>query len=384
MRGNGGVEGSPRTAYLPAERTGALRLATEISVASRSAVVEALLLGTGSALAVLDRNRQIVALNAAYLSLLGVPDPKEALGLRPGESLGCVHAGEAPGGCGTTAACPSCGAAVAMLAASKRGDPAERDCCLRVARDGVVTDHVFRVRASPFEIGTSPFLLLSLADVSADRRRAALQRAFLHDLANLATGLESAAGALGDEALQDGTVASDIRLMARRLVGEVRLQRAIATDGDGVPVAPEAVSAGAALASLRDVLEHHPAARDRQLVLDVPGRGPTVRTDGLILEHVLANMIVNALEAAPAGAGVRLSAAEDGDAVAFRVWNPGAIPVAVRPRVFQRYFTTKAGDGRGEGTFAMKLFGESHLGGKVSFRTSAGEGTTFELRLPRR
>jgi hypothetical protein len=384
MRGSGGVEGTPRTAYLPAERTGALRLATEISVASRSAVVEALLLGTGTALAVLDRNRQIVALNAAYLALLGVHDPKEALGMRPGESLGCVHAGDAPGGCGTTAACPTCGAAVAMLAAAKRGEPAEHDCCLRVVRDGVVTDHVFRARACPLEIGTSPFLLFALADVSADRRRAALQRAFLHDLASLATGLESAAGALGDEALRDGTVASDIRLMARRLVGEVRLQRAIAGEANGVPVAPEAVGAGEALSSLRDVLEHHPAARDRRLVVDVAGGGPAVRTDGVMLAHVLTNMIVNALEAAPPGADVRLSAAEDGDAVAFRVWNPGAIPVAVRPRVFQRYFTTKAGDGRGHGTFAMKLFGESYLGGKVSFRTAAGEGTTFELRLPRR
>src|SRR5512133_2145852 len=100
---------SSTTAYLPAERTGALKLATEISVASRSAVIEALLLGTGTALAVLDRHRQIVALNAAYVALLGARDPAAALGLRPGESLGCVHAADAPGGCGTTKACPTCG-----------------------------------------------------------------------------------------------------------------------------------------------------------------------------------------------------------------------------------------------------------------------------------
>jgi sensor histidine kinase regulating citrate/malate metabolism len=56
----------------------------------------------------------------------------------------------------------------------------------------------------------------------------------------------------------------------------------------------------------------------------------------------------------------------------------------VRPRIFQRCFTTKPGEGRGQGTFAMKLFGEGYLGGTVSFETSAREGTTFELRLPRR
>ena len=144
MRSDAGRGEASRTAYLPSERTGALKLATEISVASRSAVVEALLLGTGTALAVLDRNRQVVAMNAGYVALLGVEDPGEVLGLRSGESLGCVHAQETPGGCGTTPACPSCGVAVAMLVAARRREASERDCCLRVERDGVASDHVFR------------------------------------------------------------------------------------------------------------------------------------------------------------------------------------------------------------------------------------------------
>ncbi|HET8540875.1 MAG TPA: sensor histidine kinase [Anaeromyxobacter sp.] len=384
MRSDADGGSASRTVYLPADRTSALKLATEISVASRSAVVEALLLGTGTALAVVDRNRQIVALNAAYVSLLGVDDPSEALGLRPGEAVRCVHARATPGGCGTTPACPSCGAAIAMLVAGRRGEPAERDCCLRVQRDGVTADHVFRARATPLEIGAARFLLLTLADVSADRRRAALQRAFLHDLANLATGLDSAAGALGDDAGLDATIASDIRLMARRLVGEVRLQRALAAEANGVEIVPETVAAGAALSALRDILAHHPAARGRRLVVAAPGPGPTVRTDGVVLQHVVGNMIVNALEATPEGGAVRLSVADGVGFVAFRVWNPGAIPAAVRPRVFQRYFTTKPGAGRGQGTFAMRLFGEEYLGGRVSFETSARDGTTFELRLPAR
>lgn len=375
-------DGDGRTAYLPPGRTSALKLATEIAVASRSAVVEALLLGAGTALAVLDRNRQTVALNTAYLSLLGLEDPGAALGLRPGEALACVHAGEEAAGCGTSRACPGCGAAVAILAGT-RGRVAERDCCLRVSRAGVVSDHVFRARVAPLELGSAPFLLLTLTDVSADRRRAALQRVFLHDLANLATGLDSAAGALGD-AEEGATVASDIRLMARRLVAEVRLQRALAGEGEGPRVAPEQVRAGDLLGALRDVLERHPAARGRFLAVAPPDPALAVRTDRVILEHVLANLIVNALEATPAGGEVRLSAGGAADGVAFRVWNPGAIPAAVRPRVFQRYFTTRPGAGRGQGTFAARLFGEGYLGGRVSFETSARDGTTFEVRLPRR
>ena len=61
-----------------------------------------------------------------------------------------------------------------------------------------------------------------------------------------------------------------------------------------------------------------------------------------------------------------------------------AIPDAVAPRVFQRFFSTKPGSGRGLGGFAVKLLGERYLKGRVTFTTSPAEGTTFRVRLPLR
>jgi signal transduction histidine kinase len=75
---------------------------------------------------------------------------------------------------------------------------------------------------------------------------------------------------------------------------------------------------------------------------------------------------------------------EQPEQVTFRVWNPGAIAASIAPRIFQRYFSTKPGSGRGQGTFIMKLLGERVLGGDVGFTSSATGGTTFSLRLPRR
>ena len=51
-------------------------------------------------------------------------------------------------------------------------------------------------------------------------------------------------------------------------------------------------------------------------------------------------------------------------------------------RIFQRNFSTKEQDGRGIGTFSMKLFGEKILGGQVSFTTSKTGGTTFKFAYP--
>lgn len=64
------------------------------------------------------------------------------------------------------------------------------------------------------------------------------------------------------------------------------------------------------------------------------------------------------------------------------MWNAGAIPVAVRPRLFERFFSTR-GAGRGHGTWALKLLAERVLGGRVAYTTAQDEGTWFPLVLPR-
>jgi hypothetical protein len=94
-------------------------------------------------------------------------------------------------------------------------------------------------------------------------------------------------------------------------------------------------------------------------------------------------MAVNALEACPVGGRVTLSAQRRGFSYRFQVHNPGEMTPMVRDRVFQRSFSTKAARGRGLGTYAMKLFGENLLGGRVSFDTGPA-GTTFFIELPQR
>jgi sensor histidine kinase regulating citrate/malate metabolism len=64
------------------------------------------------------------------------------------------------------------------------------------------------------------------------------------------------------------------------------------------------------------------------------------------------------------------------------VRNTGTIPADVARRIFQRHFSTKDGQGRGLGTYAMKLFGEEFLDGSVDFSSTAEDGTVFTLTLP--
>ena len=120
---------------------------------------------------------------------------------------------------------------------------------------------------------------------------------------------------------------------------------------------------------------------DLPLVPCVPGE----------LNQVLLNLIVNAAHAIadvvrskPQTKGtITLSTRRDGDWVEIGVEDTGTgIPEAVRPYVFNPFFTTKSvGKGTGQGLAIAYSVVQRH-GGSISFETETGVGTTFLVRLP--
>ncbi|MHB1328355.1 MAG: sensor histidine kinase [Gemmatimonadales bacterium] len=74
------------------------------------------------------------------------------------------------------------------------------------------------------------------------------------------------------------------------------------------------------------------------------------------------------------GSDIELSVADTGE----------GIPEAIRPRVFDLFFTTKdVGKGTGQGLALVYDVVVKKHGGSVWFDSSVGRGTTFYLRLPR-
>jgi signal transduction histidine kinase len=377
----------PKTTwFLEPERATTPQLAAQIALASSSPIVDAVLKAGGGAIAVLNDRRQVLALNSDYLALLGVEEPGAALGLRPGEAVRCVHSGaEAPAGCGTGPACRTCGAAISILAAVEHGPVAERDCAFTLERQGALVDTEFRARAQRLEVGGERLIVLSLTDVSAERRRAALERAFFSDLQDLLSAVVASLDAMeGTSAELVQVEAADARDVATRIAQEVRLQRALMDPvPSGYAPAVATVPVAGIVQVLGGIFQHHPIAAGKRLRISGGGDGLLVRTDPYLVQRILTHMLVNAFEASPdrTEVALRIDAAER--EIAFRVWNPGVIPPSVAPRIFQRYFTTKGDGSRGQGTFVMKYFGEKVLRGRVSFTSTKEAGTTFELRIPR-
>jgi signal transduction histidine kinase len=124
-------------------------------------------------------------------------------------------------------------------------------------------------------------------------------------------------------------------------------------------------------------------ASGKRLTLGSGDDDLVLRTDLVLLQRALVNLVKNALEATPAGGEVRIWHEPAQGRVTFAVWNAGAMAPTTALRVFQRYFTTKGERGRGLGTYGAKLIVERCLGGHVSFTTTEAEGTTFRIELPR-
>ncbi|MBD3180008.1 MAG: sensor histidine kinase [Candidatus Latescibacteria bacterium] len=363
------------------DRTGDSKLSEEINLVSSNPVTSGLLHSVGGLLAVLDKNRQIIALNDSFIKKLGIENPGDALGLRPGEALECVHADEQPGGCGTSRYCSTCGAAISIVTSLGENEPVERKCALSYSSKGEPSEMALLVRAHPVDIDGNKFILLFLRDITATENRAALERTFFHDINNMLNMLAQAGEILIRENNSD--IAETIHTASARLLKEVALQHSLSVSepADYRPLWKVYDLAGI-IDELKSFFRGHPAGRGREL--KIKGRIPhlSIKTDISALMRVLSNMVINALEATEEGGSIRVWAERQEKFLSFLVWNRGEIPREISYRIFQRNFSTKEGEGRGIGTYSMKLFGEKVLGGRVSFSTSEEEGTVFIFKHP--
>jgi len=104
-------------------------------------------------------------------------------------------------------------------------------------------------------------------------------------------------------------------------------------------------------------------------------------TDKPLLRRIIGNMVLNALEASKSGDIVSIWVHCQAERVRISVTNQGEMSVEVQLHLFKRSFSTKEKEGRGLGTYSMKLFGERYLGGVVGFYSNNGI-TTFFIELP--
>jgi signal transduction histidine kinase len=333
-------------------------------------------------LLVIDANLRVIAMNSSFAATLDIPDPEKALGLGFGDVLHCRYASDGPDGCGATPYCPSCGALTAITAASHDDKPCERVCALATGGQSRNNDLCLQIRAQSVVLDGRRFILVHARDISQEQLAASCEYDFMHDLSTMLSSVKSY-GAFLHHQSPDNELSQRLNQLADRALKEIRLQYMLKHHDQLKAIAAiEPVKLSSIRNLVFSVVLHREVKTGKHIEENGPERDFSIATDPVLVSRVIINMLLNALEATDGGHSVRLTTSANSSRVSWQVWNHAPIPEPVQLRVFQKYFTTRGGHGRGLGTHAMKLLGEEYLGGTVSFTSSRETGTTFTFTLP--
>ncbi|MGI5239479.1 sensor histidine kinase [Dactylosporangium sp. CA-139066] len=219
-----------------------------------------------------------------------------------------------------------------------------------------------------------------------DRLRTALLDAVSHDLRTPLAGIKAAASSLRqadvqwseqdrDDLLATIEDATDrMTALVENLLSLSRL-RAGVLSATPEPTALDAVAA--------EVVLHLPDREHNRgrVAVDVPDDLPLAHADPGLLERVVANLVANALAAAPR---VRITGERAGDRVRLVVADNGpGVPPADRPGLFEPFQRRgdRGGTGLGLGLAIVRGFTEA-MGGTVTPSETPGGGLTMTVELP--
>jgi len=253
------------------------------------------------------------------------------------------------------------------------------------------------VHASPLS-GDDDGLLFVFVDVTEVRRLESLRRDFVanasHELRTPVAAVRSATETLRSGALEDPVAA--IRFVDIIERNAMRLQSLVEDmlelsklESNELKVKRERVDLGSVVPIVLALFRERAEKKGVRLTADLSPDASAVEGDPRALEHVLSNLVDNAVKYCPPGTSVRVSAAKlDEDRVHLVVSDTGpGIPAEHLPRVFERFYRVDAGRSRELGGTGLGLSIVKHMvetmGGKVAVESQLGRGSTFTVTLPR-
>ncbi len=125
---------------------------------------------------------------------------------------------------------------------------------------------------------------------------------------------------------------------------------------------------------------HTERASAKGVALECLADGSSAAFDPEQMRRALDNLVLNAIEAAPAGTCVRVAARRERQELIFSVHDEGAgPPAAIREHLFEPFVIGRA-NGTGLGLSIVREVAAAH--GGTAHLAETPSGTTFEITLP--
>lgn len=201
-----------------------------------------------------------------------------------------------------------------------------------------------------------------------------------HEVSNPLAGIAGCAEALASlaEKSTSGKAVREARQFKNLIFTEVaRCERIVRFLLDSARPTSEASSTAdipATVGTALRLLERHPAFTKVKVVARIPKSLPRARIDPESLKQVVMALAMNASKAMPGGGTLTLRAGRQGREIFLDAIDTGAgVSAAIRPRIFEPYFTTNAGHGAGLGLPVARTLVRSQ-GGDLVYRGPGPRG----------
>jgi two-component system, OmpR family, phosphate regulon sensor histidine kinase PhoR len=252
------------------------------------------------------------------------------------------------------------------------------------------------VQAAPLS-GDDHGMLFVFVDVTELRRLESLRRDFVanasHELRTPIAAVRSATETLHNGAIHDPAAASRfldiIERNAQRLQSLVEDMLELSKlEAKEFKLKRERVELDRVVPLVLSLFRERAEKKGVRLVAELADVLPHVEADARAIEHVLSNLVDNAVKYCPTGSTIRVSAAESAGRVELVVADTGpGIAQEHLPRVFERFYRVDAGRSRELGGTGLGLSIVKHMveamRGKVSVTSVVGKGSTFTVTLSR-
>jgi signal transduction histidine kinase len=200
-----------------------------------------------------------------------------------------------------------------------------------------------------------------------------------HELGNLAQIVSGISDVLVlRSARSDGGAPDGLRTAADRLVEVTGVLRDLAGGARSTECLRVPEDVAALVRQTVELLRHHPAAAEREIVVAAP---PSLvwPVDRRLLRHLLLNLLRNACEAARHRVEVAVRTEPNLLRLVVEDDGPG-VPVEMRGRIFEPFFTTKS-TGMGLGLSVCQRAARDH-GGALLLEEGAAGGAKFVVEIP--